>query len=50
LRMIPAMVARDVMLPAIWVRGWLSSAVDWRGNTMTISSAGAELEETPSGA
>ncbi|TIP98053.1 MAG: ceramide glucosyltransferase, partial [Mesorhizobium sp.] len=51
LRMIPAMVARDVMLPAIWVRGWLSGAVDWRGNTMTIhTSAGAELEETPSGA
>ncbi|BCH19412.1 ceramide glucosyltransferase [Mesorhizobium sp. L-2-11] len=50
LRMIPAMVARDVMLPAIWVRGWLSGAVDWRGNTMTISRAGAELEETPSGA
>ncbi|MCF6114883.1 ceramide glucosyltransferase [Mesorhizobium muleiense] len=51
LRMIPAMVARDVMLPAIWVRGWLSGAVDWRGNTMTIqTSAVAELEETPSGA
>ncbi|TIP25005.1 MAG: ceramide glucosyltransferase [Mesorhizobium sp.] len=51
LRMIPAVMARDVMLPAIWVRGWLSGAVDWRGNTMTIqTSAVAELEETPSGA
>ncbi|MER9343552.1 ceramide glucosyltransferase [Mesorhizobium sp. M0601] len=51
LRTIPAMMARDLMLPAIWARGWLSGAVDWRGNVMTIQTkAVAELEETPSGA
>ncbi|TIS92453.1 ceramide glucosyltransferase [Mesorhizobium sp.] len=51
LRMIPAMMARDCILPIVWLRGWLSGAVDWRGNTMTIhTSAVAELEETPSGA
>ncbi|MER8368660.1 ceramide glucosyltransferase [Mesorhizobium sp. M1378] len=50
-RTIPAMMARDLMLPAIWARGWLSGAVDWRGNVMTIQTkAVAELEETPSGA
>jgi ceramide glucosyltransferase len=51
LRMIPAMIARDVMLPAIWARGWLGGAVDWRGNAMIIQTKTvAELEETPSGA
>jgi ceramide glucosyltransferase len=49
LRMVPAMMARDCILPVVWVRGWLSGAVDWRGNTMTIrTSVTAELEETPS--
>ena len=50
LRMIPAMMARDLMLPAIWARGWLSGAIDWRGNTMTIGTKAAELEEASSGA
>lgn len=51
LRMIPAMIVRDVMLPAIWARGWFGGAVDWRGNAMTIQTKTvAELEETPSGA
>ncbi|MER9315737.1 ceramide glucosyltransferase [Mesorhizobium sp. M0659] len=50
LRMVPAMMVRDVMLPAIWARGWLSGAVDWRGNTMTIGTKTAELEEVSSGA
>ena len=30
LRMIPAMMARDCILPVIWIRGWLGGAVDWR--------------------
>ncbi|MER9424862.1 ceramide glucosyltransferase [Mesorhizobium sp. M0317] len=50
LRMIPAMMVRDMMLPAIWARGWLSGAVDWRGNTMIIGTKAAELEEASSGA
>ena len=45
-RTIPAMMVRDVMLPAIWARGWLGGAVDWRGNAMTIrTKAMTELEE-----
>jgi len=47
-RMIAALVARDAILPAMWVRGWLGGAVDWRGNAMTIGTKAAELEETPS--
>jgi len=45
-RTIPAMMVRDLMLPAIWARGWLGGAVDWRGNAMTIrTKAMTELEE-----
>jgi len=44
------LMARDLMLPALWVRGWLGGSVDWRGNAMTIGTKAAELEETPSGA
>ncbi|ESY19091.1 ceramide glucosyltransferase [Mesorhizobium sp. LNJC394B00] len=50
LRLVPAMMVRDMMLPAIWARGWLSGAVDWRGNIMTIGTKTAELEEVSSGA
>lgn len=45
-RMVAAMMARDLLLPAIWARGWLGGAVDWRGNAMTIrTKAMTELEE-----
>ena len=45
------MIVRDVMLPAIWSRGWLGGAVEWRGNAMTIrTKAMTELEEASSGA
>ncbi|QKC85839.1 ceramide glucosyltransferase [Mesorhizobium sp. NZP2077] len=47
-RMVAAMIARDLMLPIMWARGWLGGAVDWRGNAMTIGTKAAELEETPS--
>lgn len=47
-RIVTAMIARDLILPAIWMRGWLGGAVDWRGNAMTIGTQAAELEETPS--
>ncbi|RUZ25335.1 ceramide glucosyltransferase, partial [Mesorhizobium sp. M7A.F.Ca.CA.001.09.1.1] len=49
-RMVAAIMARDLILPAMWGRGWLGGAVDWRGNAMTIGTKTAELEETPSGA
>ncbi len=45
-RMVAAMMVRDLLLPAIWARGWLGGAVDWRGNAMTIrTKAMTELEE-----
>lgn len=45
-RMVAAMMVRDILLPAIWARGWLGGAVDWRGNAMTIrTKAMTELEE-----
>jgi ceramide glucosyltransferase len=47
-RSVAAIVARDLILPAMWARGWLGGAVDWRGNAMTIGTKAAELEETPS--
>ena len=45
-RSVTAMIMRDAMLPAIWARGWLGGAVEWRGNAMTIrTKAMTELEE-----
>ncbi|TIO51633.1 MAG: glycosyltransferase [Mesorhizobium sp.] len=45
-RSVIAMIVRDAMLPAIWARGWLGGAVEWRGNAMTIrTKAMTELEE-----
>ncbi|WP_054308658.1 glycosyltransferase [Mesorhizobium sp. 1M-11] len=49
-RLIPAMVVRDIMVPAIWLRGWLGGAIDWRGNTMNITTKSDEAEEVLSGA
>lgn len=50
-RIVTAMIVRDVMLPAIWSRGWFGGAVEWRGNAMTIrTKAMTELEEASSGA
>jgi ceramide glucosyltransferase len=50
-RSLAAMLARDLILPAVWLRGWLGGAIDWRGNGMTIRArAMSELEEAPGGA
>lgn len=46
---VPAMIVRDLMLPAIWLRAWLGGTIDWRGNTMTIGTTACELEEAPAG-
>ncbi|TPK67643.1 glycosyltransferase [Mesorhizobium sp. B2-4-19] len=47
-RTVAAMIARDLMLPTMWARGWLGGAVDWRGNAMIIGTKAAELEEASS--
>jgi len=40
---LPAMLVRDALAPAIWLRSWLSASYDWRGNTMTIGTETSEL-------
>ena len=46
-RSLPAMLARDMMLPAVWLRGWIGGAVHWRGNTMIIGTEGSQMERLP---
>lgn len=46
---VPAMMARDIMMPIIWLRAWIGGNIDWRGNTMTIGTEACELKEAPSG-
>ena len=42
-RLLPAMLVRDFILPAVWLRGWMSGTIDWRGNAMTIRSEASEV-------
>ena len=46
---IPAMIVRDGMMPAIWLRAWIGGDINWRGNTMTIGTSASELKEAPAG-
>jgi ceramide glucosyltransferase len=46
---LPALIVRDLLLPAIWLRAWLGGTIDWRGNTMTIGPAACELKEAAAG-
>jgi ceramide glucosyltransferase len=34
--LLPASVARDLLLPALWVSGWRASGFVWRGNAMSV--------------
>ncbi|PYB73175.1 ceramide glucosyltransferase [Rhizobium wuzhouense] len=36
-RMLPAMLARDLLLPALFVSAWFGSGFEWRGNAMTVA-------------
>ncbi len=36
-RMLPAMAARDLLLPALFVSAWFGSGFEWRGNAMTVA-------------
>ncbi|TRB01112.1 MULTISPECIES: ceramide glucosyltransferase [Rhizobium/Agrobacterium group] len=40
---LPAMIARDMIMPVVWTRSWIGSAVAWRGNVMTIGTAESTL-------
>ncbi|KAA0123295.1 ceramide glucosyltransferase [Methylobacterium sp. P1-11] len=35
-RMLAAFLARDVLIPAIWLGAWMRSAIVWRGNAMDV--------------
>ncbi len=37
------MIARDMIMPVVWARSWIGSAVAWRGNVMTIGTAESTL-------
>lgn len=39
LRSLPAMLLRDLLLPAVWLAGWLGNGFVWRGNAMRLAGA-----------
>ncbi|MFN4204842.1 MAG: ceramide glucosyltransferase [Agrobacterium albertimagni] len=36
-RIVPAMLARDLLLPGLFVAAWFGSGFEWRGNAMTVA-------------
>jgi ceramide glucosyltransferase len=36
-RILPAMLIRDLLLPALFVSAWFGSGFEWRGNAMTVA-------------
>jgi len=41
-RLVPAMMVRDAMIPALWVSAWGGGRTVWRGNAMRIRVRAAE--------
>lgn len=39
-----AWMARDVMLPWLWLKGWMGDEFEWRGNAMTVADEDLEAE------
>jgi ceramide glucosyltransferase len=47
LRLLPALVLRDLLLPVLWIDAWLSDDFVWRGNAMNLhAKIGKESSET----
>lgn len=42
-----AWVMRDVMLPVIWLKGWIGDAFTWRGNDMTVAEPSVASPQGP---
>lgn len=40
---LPALFVRDLLLPAIWFRGWVGHSVSWRGNVLAIKTKRSTL-------
>ena len=38
-RMVPALLLRDLLLPALWIAAWLGDGFVWRGNAMVAARA-----------
>lgn len=36
-RILPAMIARDLLLPVLFIAAWFGSGFEWRGNAMTVA-------------
>lgn len=43
---LPALIVRDLLLPAIWVRGWVGHSVAWRGNVLAIKTKRTTLVDS----
>jgi ceramide glucosyltransferase len=37
LPMLPALIARDVLLPVLWVAAWMGGGFEWRGEKMSVA-------------
>jgi ceramide glucosyltransferase len=43
-----AMLVRDALQPAVWLRGWLPGEILWHGQVMNIRPKSSEDMESPS--
>ncbi len=41
---------RDLMLPALWIGGWISNGFVWRGNSMNVAQPSEQEEQIQMGA
>ncbi len=41
-----ALIARDAMLPAVWIAGWTGNGFTWRGNEMSATVTASEVRWT----
>ncbi len=42
-----AWVIRDLMLPVIWLKGWIGDGFTWRGNNMTVAEPSVASPQGP---
>ncbi len=42
---LPALLARDLVMPVVWLRSWVVGRFEWRGNSMTAGTRISELGE-----
>lgn len=40
---VPALLARDLVMPVVWLRSWVVGRFEWRGNPMTAGTRISEL-------